>query len=126
VDEMTVGLIADILGILGAIAAAGAWIQTWRLKRRQENEEARLNEKIKIVLQNGAKTIELPVPIRRGDLTRAELLGRIGMIRPSKRFQLESLNTQQFFDDLDAVTSGSGEETLKISLTDKDYNQFIE
>lgn len=120
-----IALIADIVGILGAIAAVVAAIQARNIHQRLRLEEQRGNQRIKIILQNGEKTLELPAPIRRKDLSRAELLGRIGMIKPATRFQLESLNTQKFFDDLDTVVNSSDQMTLTISLTDSDYQQFV-
>ncbi len=120
------GIVTDVFGIIGFIAATIAAFQSWHTNRKLDKENERLDKKIKIILQNGGKTIELPSDIQRRDLTRAELLGRLGMIKPAKRFQLESLNTKKFFDDLDAIKKGDQEMILTISLTDSDYQQFVE
>jgi len=116
---------ADIVGLISAVAAVIAAIKANQINRKLEIERERGDQQIEIILQNGRNTIDLPSPIRRKDLSRAELLGRIGMIKPEKRFQLESLNTEKFFKDLDAVVNSSDQKILTISLTDSDYNQFI-
>jgi len=113
--------IADILGIGAVIASILAWWQARKVNRRLDAEEKRLSQPITIVLKNGAEHIPLPAPIQRRFLTRAELLGRLGMIRPEKRFTLSSLNTETFFTDLDNTINGTDTMTLTIKLTDADY-----
>ncbi len=122
-------LIADIIGILGAIFALFAWLQTCQLKKIQEREQARQNKHIQIVLQSsGSEKIELPVDIRRAELTRSEILGRIGMVpRKSKYragFSIEYLNSVEFYKQLTQVATGQGKGLITVPLSEDEFNQF--
>ncbi len=100
-----VSIVADIIGILGGVFAFLAWLQTTRLRKDAEDERQRQNARIKVILSYGAKKYELPVDIRRAELTRSELLGRLGMIpikkdeegNEQKRFLISHLSTQKSF-----------------------------
>ncbi|PJF27246.1 MAG: hypothetical protein CUN52_14795 [Phototrophicales bacterium] len=93
------------------------------MNRRLDAEEKRLSQPITIILRSGNKQQELPVPIQRRFLTRAELLGRLGMIRPDKRMTF-SLNKKEFFEDLDAVINGKEATTLIIDISESEYEQL--
>lgn len=121
---MDFSTIADILGIGAVIASIFAGFQARKVNQRLDAEEKRLSQPITIILQYGDKLNQLPAPIQRRFLTRAELLGRIGMIRPEKRFNLSSLNTETFFTDLDNAINGTDAMTLTIKLNDADYQQL--
>ena len=91
---LTLGNIADILGVLGGIAAFFAWLQSRKVSEELEAERQRKDKKIRVILSYGADELELPVEMRRGEFTRAEILGRIGMIpmkTAGKRFELTRL-----------------------------------
>ena len=122
-----ISLIADIIGIFGAVFALFAWLQARQLKKEYEAEKARQHKKIQVVLQHGAQQIELPVELLRDELTRSEILGRIGMIptkKPGKRFSIASLNTPEFLKQLNQIIIGSGEGILSISCTEEEIDQF--
>ncbi len=114
---------ADILSIVSAIVAFLAWLQARKINRRLDTEEKRLGQPITIILKSGDKKQELPAPIQRRFLTRAELLGRLGMVRPGARMNY-SLNKKEFFEDLDAVLNGTEAMTLVIEIPDSDYQQL--
>lgn len=73
---------ADVLSVLGAAFAFFAWLQAKVNGRQITREKERMNCQIKVILKvdEPLRQIVLPVHLRRYELTRAELLGRIGMI----------------------------------------------
>ena len=111
------GLLADAIGIIGAIFAFLAWLKL-------QLEESRRNKKITVKLQAPDEVIELPVDIRRAELTRSEILGRIGMLNSGKRFNLRYLNDPEFFRRLNEIIEGSGETVLTIVCTKDELQQF--
>lgn len=123
---------ADIIGVLGGIFAFLAWIQTLRLRRYQTAERERLNSMIRVVLQYQDKKYELPFPLRRSEFTRAELLGRLGMVpiknedseKEQKRFSLAYLNSKEFFEQMNTIVQGEGAALLVIPCEWKEFNQF--
>lgn len=115
-----VGLFSDLFGFFGGVFATLVWLKLRAMDR--------LNEKVEILLQleGGARTITLPLELRRGDVTRAELLGRIGMLpmaEKGKRFSLRHLSTPEFFRSLNAV-AGNKTDTLVIPCSEEEINQF--
>lgn len=121
------GVTANIIGILGAIAATFAWLQSQSIKAQLDNEAKRQNERIRVILyneDNETNRIELPARIRRRDVSRAEVLGRIGMINQGKRFDIVSLNSKEFIECLDNIAVGSSNQTLKIPLTRSEYEEL--
>ena len=120
-------IVADIVGLLGALFALLAWLQTRQLKKMQERESSRQNMTVQVVLQHGAQKIELPVEIRRRELTRSEILGRIGMLPMKKRgdrFAIGYLNSPEFLKQLNQIADGPGPGLLTISCTEREINQF--
>ncbi|MEA5568609.1 hypothetical protein [Anabaena sp. UHCC 0399] len=95
---------------------------------KEEQEKKRQEQKISVILQSGARQrLELPVELRRAELTRAEILGRIGMI-PMKvngqRFSLDYLNTPDFLRQINRILASDGDATLMIPCNDSEYAQF--
>ncbi len=127
-----VSIVADIIGILGGVFAFLAWIQASRLRRDAEQERQRQNARIKVILSYGAKKYELPVDIRRAELTRSELLGRLGMIpikkdeegNEQKRFLISHLNSKEFFERLNELIIGDRSDVLIIPCKQEEFDQF--
>lgn len=122
-----VGSIADVIGVLSGIFALLAWLGTRKIQQDLESEKRRQNQKIKIILRHGADKIELPVGTRRAELSRGEVLGRLGMIPmqdAGKRFSIQCLNTPEFMERINLITESSGEDFLEISCTEAEMNQF--
>jgi hypothetical protein len=124
---------SNVIGVLGGVFAFFAWIQASRLRKDAQRELLRQNAQVKIILEHGDNRYELPVPIRRAELSRAELLGRLGMIpvrkkvtndEEQKRFSIEHLNSAEFFVRLDEIILSSGNETLVIPCTTDEFEQF--
>lgn len=118
-----VGALSDTFGFIGGIFAVVIFFRLRALTR--------INDQIKIFLVvdggNSLRVRELPLRLRRGDVTRAEVLGRIGMMpmrEPGKRFSIRYLATPAFLDDLNAVADGKSSE-LEIRCSDEELGQFI-
>lgn len=123
---------SDVIGVLAGIFAFLAWIQTLRLRKYQIAERERLNSSIHVVLQHEDKKYELPFPLRRSEFTRAELLGRLGMIpikndeseKEQKRFSISYLNSKEFFEQMNRIVLGEGDDLLVVPCEWKEFNQF--
>lgn len=123
---LSIGSIADILGILGAIAAFLAWIQSRKVSKELDKERQRKDKKIRVVLCHDDATLELPMEMRRAEFTRAELLGRLGMLptENGKRFSLGYLNTAEFLNRLNEINMGNENDILLIPCTVEEFKQF--
>lgn len=115
---------ADSIGILGALFALLAWLQSRRVRQHLEREQQRQNRKVIVVLQHGGERLELPVELRRAEVTRAEILGRLGMIRSGQRFDLAYLNNADFLRQINAIIDGSGDALVTIPCTKEEFEQF--
>jgi hypothetical protein len=123
------GFFADVLSVIGAFYAFFAWLQAKANSKQITREQQRMNSRIKVILvENVSKRqIVLPVPPRRLELTRAELLGRIGMIprkNKSEFFVLSYLNSSSFFQELNRIQASDQEEDLVIPCNSQEIDQF--
>jgi len=122
-----INLAGAIASILGAIFALMAWVKARLVQKRLESEQARQNKKVTVTLQHGSQKLELPVELRRAELTRAEILGRLGMIpmkNKGQRFSLGFLNTPEFLKQLNQIMNSDGDAVLAIPCTKEEYEQF--
>jgi hypothetical protein len=96
-----------------------------------ERLERRRHQKVRVMLQNGWKKIELPVALSLADLSRAEVLGRIGMIptqNPKQRFELAYFNTEGFLlqiAQLLEMDDSNVEQILTIPCSEQEITQFV-
>ena len=77
-------------------------------------------------LQGGSQSVPLPLELRRRDVTRAELLGRLGMVpmaQPGKRFSIRHLATPEFIRGVNAIADGETS-SLVIPVTVDELEQF--
>jgi hypothetical protein len=121
------GYVADVIGILSALFALLAWLSSRRLRKEIEQEKARQNKRIRVVLRYGSESLELPVELRRKEFTRAEVLGRLGMIPmkdKGKRFSLNYLGDQEFLKQLNKIREGEGDSILIIPCNQEEFEQF--
>ena len=121
------GIAADVIGIAGAVFAFLAWLVSLNTARKAKLEEKRQNKKILVQLRSGSSYFDLLVPLRRSELTRAEVLGRVGMLPlkdPSKRFSIRYLNSPEFLKRLNEIIGGDGSPTLEISCDLQELQQF--
>ncbi len=122
-----VGNTANILGVLSATFALFAWLEASKINRKQKLEQERLNKEVKITLKSdNGDYFSLPVDMRRKELTRAELLGYIGMLptKDNSRFRINYLSTQLFFQDLSKAQLANSNYEISIPCTQQEYDQF--
>jgi len=115
------------VGLLAALFSFLAWLKARRIQKDQQAEKARQSKSITVTLQYGGRKIELPVELRRAELTRAEILGRLGMIPMKKtgaRFSLSYLNKLEFQKQLNQIMDGNGDAVLTIPCTQEEFEQF--
>lgn len=89
--ESLISFIGDMASIGGAIFALLAWVKAKKIQENLDLERKRQNKKVTVSLHYGSKQLKLPVDLRRAELTRAEVLGRLGLIPMKKKardFQL--------------------------------------
>lgn len=78
-------------------------------------------------MRYGADEIQLPVELRGAKTTRAEILGRLGMIpmkQSGSRFSVAFLNTPEFLRRLNEIIQGGEGTVLTIPCTQKEFEQF--
>jgi len=123
--------IADAIGVITAVFALWGWANTVVLKRQIADAERRRSAAIRVVLKSPTRETELPLAMVRADLSRAELLGRVGMLplTPASaqaqggRFRLRALGRPEFLVTLAAVQRGERDE-LVISADEAEIDQF--
>jgi len=115
------------LSILGTFFALRAWIKSRQVENFLISEKERLNKKIIVKLQYGSDEIKLPVDLRREEFSRAEVLGRLGMIpmkETSKRFSIDYLHHTDFFKQISLILEGNDDAILIIPCKEHEFNQF--
>lgn len=92
-------------------------------------ERWRKRYSITVILQaDGGDYIELPGKIQRGEFTRAELQGRLGML-PMKdpkqhRYKLPYTNQPEYIDQVYKVANGWRGRVFTIECTNRELDQF--
>jgi hypothetical protein len=90
--------------------------------------QKRQQQKISVILQNGANRLELPVKLHRAEFTRAEIMGRIRMIprkdQDSGTFKLKYSSTSDFLEQINRISASDGDEALIIPCDDSEFSQF--
>lgn len=121
-------LVGLLVGIIGMYFSWNAWNESRQTKKLVENEKKRLNEKVGIILTDQKREFQLP-KLRRQDITRSEVQGRIavGLKNKAERYSLEYLNTPEFFRQIDLISEGSNETgatSFKIICKPDEFAQF--
>ena len=128
---LDISFIADFISVVSAIAAVAAWINTKRIQMNQKQELERLNQKIKLRLINHQTEnfIALPGEMRREEISRAEILGWIGMLpmiqeKERERYKLRFTNDEEFFTRMNNIIAGSGNLIFDIPCSEDELDQF--
>ncbi len=119
------GAVTGAVGALGAVGAFAASAANWLHARRLERRAAE-PVKVRLVLEGEGRSIDLPLEMRRRDLSRAELLGRLGMLpmrELGRRFSLRHLAKPAFMRDLARVLDGESA-VLTIPASIEELDQF--
>ena len=124
-----IGTIADMAGVIGAIAAIFAWLAARRTCDELLAERLRLQRPIivELVLESEDDRRVLDIGLRRAELTRAELLGRLGMLpmrEAGKRFSLAYLAKRDFLAQLSRAQDDHGAASIRIPCTAAEFEQF--
>jgi hypothetical protein len=120
------GVVGTIFGLIGLYFSWNAWNESKQAKKLLEEEILRSNEKIRIFLTDGKNTQELP-SLRRQDVTRSEIQGRLGTIPMKKkgtRYSIEYVSSADFIKQIDKIAEESGQGTLMINCSTVEFNQF--
>jgi len=114
-------LLAPIVGL-----AASCWtlINTARLLVSARRREKMENEEIIIVISSFNKEVELPYRPGRKSLSRAELLGILGMFAHNGRFSLSLLTEIFTYGEFNRVMRGEIS-VMRIPATEEEMKQFI-
>jgi hypothetical protein len=123
------GIFADLIGVVGGIYAFLAWYRVKSLQKDLAEDRKSKNNQIEVKLRliDGKAEIQLPVELRREELTRAELLGRIGMMpmkEKGKRFSIEYLSEREFLRKLYQLAISNKVSELIIPCSKEELEQF--
>lgn len=120
---MDLGTASDLIGIGGALFALFGWLSNRSLRAQLAATERRMNEYVRIVLKSPTREVTLPFKILRRSLTRAEVLGLVGMIKPGIRFSLASIGTAAYLQQIDDLVAGNGGKLI-IDCSEDELAQF--
>lgn len=114
-------VVEPAVGIATLCAAGAGW---WEARR----ERRRGLEEVRVTLHLGGEEgeIVLPLFLLRRDVSRAELLGRIGMLpmrQPGQRFTLSRIGSPEVIRGINSVARGEAD-TLRIPATREEVEQF--
>ncbi len=115
------GKVADFAGAVGGIISA---VGVLKLLARQGQEKQ--DVRVLLTIQGEGRSVELPLVLKRRDVSRAELLGRIGMLpmrQKGARFSLRALSTAAFMAAVNEVVDGKST-TLVIPASREEVEQF--
>lgn len=109
-------------GIISLLVSISIRVYLWRKDKRD-------NDLIHIRLQADESTqlVTLHGQIRRKNLTRAEVLGLLGMLPmcdEGKRYSLAALSHKVFFDELEDAQINSGVQEVVIPCSREELEQF--
>ncbi len=125
-----IGLIASVATLITVAINLYLWK---REQKARKKEELRRKEHIAIQLSDGKRTITLPGVVPREQLTRREVMGRIGTIpkkqtlvgQEQKRFFLLYPNKAEFLDRIEELYYGAGRDRiLSVECSEKEIDQF--
>ena len=120
-------ILADVIGIAGAFFALFAWWQARQVRSALQREQSRQRKKVTIVLSHGSEQYEIPIQLQRAEITRAEVLGVLGMLpmkERGKRFSIGFISTRDFLDEINEIIISEGDRRLRIPCQKEEFEQF--
>ena len=116
---------ANLLGVVSVAVSSAVFIKM-KLDEKKQNKVV----SIKLVLVDGSYEVALPLPMLRKDISRAEILGRLGMIPINKDkalsprgFSIRSISSPSFIENIMSVQLGKAD-TIRIPCTREEIEQF--
>jgi hypothetical protein len=127
-----IGKTSGLVGLFGSVAALLAWLQTLKISADVEREKRRLNQEVSIILkstEDESNTIPIPFALRRGEITRSEVLGLIGMLAMCEdlkrtRYQIQFLSSAAFREEMSKIQDSDEASELIIPCSDGEIRQF--
>lgn len=116
-----IGNVSNFFGTFGGLAAIALWLGQRRAKKLAE-----VTVKVCLRIEAEGREIVLPLEIIRRDVSRAELLGRIGSIpmrKPGTRFALRNIGTPAVMREINRVSRGETN-LLAIPASIEEVEQF--
>lgn len=116
-----IGNISNIAGFVGAFFSVAIWV-------KMKLDEKKANEEINVFLElyNGDSLKTLPLSMLRKDISRAEILGRLGMLpmgEKGKRFSIRYLADNSFIGNINDITKNKTNKLI-ILVNNDELNQF--
>ena len=126
------GVIGTICGIIGMIVSIIVWIKSSKIENFLQKEKTRANESIKFILSDGKEEHEIVPSLRRREVSRSEIQGRLGTIprkdENSPFYKIKYTNKREYYEQIDKIINGSNEQgdtKLVIECTQQEFEQFI-
>lgn len=125
-------LIGTIIGIVGMIFSLLAWRKSKKVEDFLEKEKERANESIKFILSDGKDEYEILPSLRRREVSRGEIQGRLGTIprkdEKSPIYKIKYTSEREYYEQIDKIMNGSNEQgnkKLVVKCTQPEFEQFI-
>lgn len=107
-------------GLLSPIVSGAVW---FKLQLQKDFNRQRIV--ISLVIPGTEKKITLPCRIERKHLTRAEVMGVLGVLpMEGKRYDIQFFNTVEFYARLENAQDLSEQTELLIECTEQELEQF--
>lgn len=119
---MTLEFVSNVLGVV-SVAVSTAIYFKMKIDERKQNEKV----DIKLVLQDGSYEVSIPLPMLRKDISRAEVLGRLGMIplvdKSKKFYSIAYMANPALIENIINCQLGK-DDTIPIMCTKEEIEQF--
>lgn len=124
----SLGWFANLTEIVGFIVLVLTLINTYLLRTQQQLDDKKITLLLEVEKQP-SKSYQLPGFVRRSEFTRAEIMGRLGMIRlkdEAQRFYTLAYvqKNPKFLQNIQEIYDRKKEATMTIYCTESEYNQF--
>lgn len=109
-------------GLLSPVVSGAVW---FKLQLQKEFNQQRIV--ISLVIPGSEKKITLPCRIERKHLTRAEVMGVLGvlpMVEEGKRYDIQFFNSVEFYARLENAQDLAEQTELLIECTEQELEQF--
>lgn len=125
------GWLANLLAIVSIVPLIWTAVNTYILRSEQRKRNKKVRVKL-VVASQATKSYELPSPIRGGDFSRIEVMGRLGMIpiqekaaeRNKGKFDLKHVSRPEFMKEIERIRDLKVDATLIIPCTEEEFHQF--